>query len=409
MPENNSSKQVKWAKVADIKYVTDAFCGILAVGQSGICSPIEGVASFKDTGFLSCAPYFNGHILIAENTTVIETYESKSETKWPYEIIDAATIGTITYIVSRHGEIFYSEKFGEFGKCASKYDTFNSINACGNYFVMSGAQAIVINDSRESNRNTLINITISGVDFKSAYIYNECELVALLSDNRIMYMPDFKDTSKTFVAAISDIIDVDINQIYIYTNNLYLLCNDGYIVLLKDFKLSDTGNDLDIYAARFGAPTDWTSMIHVNDNTNRSVVVGNGRLDKSILKISDFDKYIIENDILNSKLVKGVYPHLVNMIDSYENGCVMYSFHNILPTIDILDKILSVDLKELIGNKSDTIDWSNATAYVTIDKPSINNTIYQTHISDNGILTVNISDLHFGHFGILLLFGRDNT
>lgn len=403
----DTSREVEWAKVADIKYITDAFSGILAVGKSGICNPIEGVVSFKDTGFLSCAPYFNGHILLAENATVIETYESKREIKWSYDINDVATIGTITYIVSRYGDIFYSTEFGKFTKCLSRETTFNSINACGNYFVMSGMYGIKINDSREPNRNTFVNISVGSGDFKTAYIYNDCELVALTTDNKLFYTPDFKNSSNNrFVTSISNIIDVKINNIYVYNSNLYLLCDDGYIVLIKSFKLNGKNTDLDIYAARFGAPTDWTSMIHTDDNTNRSIVVGNGRLDKSVLKIVDFDNYIIENDILNSRLVKGAYPHLANMIDSYENGYVAYKFYNIGMTIDIIDKIGSVDLKSLIGVES-KIDWSKAKAYVSIPHSSQQNATFTYQITDDGILNVNFDSVAFNKINILLLFRRD--
>lgn len=414
----DASSIVEWNKVADIKFATDVFSGIIAVGQSGICNPIEGGASFRDTGFLSCAPYFNGDILIAENTTIIETYESKSENKWPYDIIDVATIGTITYIIDRFGNIFYSTEFGKFSKSLIKYDTFNSINQCDPYFVMSGKRVIVINDSREPNRNTFTNVTINDADFKSAYVYDNCKLVALTGDNKIIYMPDFKDISKIYSTSMDSIIPVSINQIYVYNNNLYLLCKDGFIILIKSFELSDENNDLDIYASRFST-TDWRSMIHLDDDSNRTIVVGKGRLDKSILKIVNFDDYLINNDLLTTTTVKRSYPHLMSMMDSYENGCVAYTFHDIRPTIDALDNRYVISLKTLLStyngglidnpDQLEKIDWRKSSVYVVIADPNNPDVLYDWKVDENGTLTISIDKLTNGTVNILLMLRGDKS
>ena len=416
MDQNNNTRMVKWNKVADIKFVTDAFSGILAVGQSGICNPIEGAAFFKDTGFISCAPYFNGDILIADKTTIIETYESKTETKWPYDLIDVATIGTVTYIVAKFGDIFYSEEFGKFGKALSKYESFNSVNNCDPYFVMSGKHTIVIHDSRSTNRNAFRNITIRGIEFKSAYIYGETELVAFTADNRLMYMPDFTNMGKIYMTNISDIAEIEVNNIYIYHNNLYLLGNNGRIVMIKDFKLSDNVNDLEIYGARFG-DTDWKSMLYKDDESNRTIAVGNGDLERSVLKIVNFENYIIENDMLNTDIVKRSYGHLASMMDTYTNGHVTYTFYNVMPDIDVLDKKFTISLASLLisrgyienNDQVNNIDWSKSSVYVSvIDKTGTKtDTLYEYAIDDAGILTISLDKFVNGKVNILLLLGGD--
>ena len=412
--DQNNNKIVKWDKVADIKFVTDAFSGILAVGQSGICNPMEGKSIFKDTGFISCAPYFNGHILLADKITVIETYERKFEVKWSFDLVDAATIGTVTYIVTKTGEIFYSDKFGSFTPSLAKYEMFNSINSCDPYFVMSGKHTIVIHDSRSANRNSFRNVTIANVDFKAAYIYDETKLVALTSDNRIMYMPDFSDMTTIYMADLFKITQTDVNNIYVNNKNLYLLCNKGRIVMIRDFKLSDTDNYLEIYGSVFG-DADWKSMIYKDDETKCTIVVGHGHIDRSLLKIANFDNYIIENDLINAPIVKRSYGHLVTMMDRFFNGHVTYTFYDIHPAIDILYRRCTISLPELLVNygyiddisQTDKIDWSKASVCISWINPSKPDVIYDYTIDENGILTISFDKNVKSEINILLMLGGD--
>ena len=83
-------------------------------------------------------------------------------------------------------------------------------------------------------------------------------------------------------------------------------------------------------------------MLYKDDESNRTIVVGNGDLERSVLKIVNFEKYIIENDMLNTDIVKRSYGHLASMMDTYTNGHVTYTFYNVMPDIDVLDKKFTI-------------------------------------------------------------------
>ena len=46
--------------------------------------------------------------------------------------------------------------------------------------------------------------------------------------------------------------------------------------------------------------------------------------------------------MLNTDIVKHSYGHLASMMDTYTNGHVTYTFYNVMPDIDVLDKKFTI-------------------------------------------------------------------
>ena len=105
------------------------------------------------------------------------------------------------------------------------------------------------------------------------------------------------------------------------------------------------------------------------------------------------------------------------MMDTYTNGRVTYTFYNVMPDIDVLDKKFTISLASLLisrgyienNDQVNNIDWSKSSVYVSvIDKTGTKtDTLYEYAIDDAGILTISLDKFVNGKVNILLLLGGD--
>lgn len=303
-------KTAKWKKIRDVKMLNKSVSNtsIIAVGDSGQLCPSNGKIYYENTRFLSCAPYYDGILVLSPGTLIFENQYGVSENKVNYNVKDVGNVGSVTIIGTEEGKLIASPSQYNFAEMNVTVPGLTSITPGDTYIAINGLnQILILYDSKPSiTRETyIIRDNDNDISFMSTYLVNDT-FISLTSTKKLCA---FKRNS--MLNSSHDIYwldlnslfpDLDINNIYVHEDDIYLLCNAGIIAVIDnfDFNLSTENMSLNIYASKLTKSTNWMDMIY---HDGVFIGVGEGALSESVFKIPDLKSGIIAHNAFNVSTV----------------------------------------------------------------------------------------------------------
>lgn len=395
-------KYVDWKRVVDTKFSTDASSTVTAVG-TGILDPIKGSITNTELNLKSICPYHNGTFAIGDWKIFVEQFDVDqiAEVAMSQDVNDCVFAvdskkNPHFYMTTSDGYVYYGQEMGTFTKLGQINDTLNGVRYIDSKraqkFVFFGKDMLSIididvcriNPSKFAYyRDKVGNIISAGMYTADDDDYTNY-IIALNDDNTLICVNIVTGKFYGLKISLADIVRnvisksksvnptdksidfpefVKINNICIKDNDLYLLCEGGYIGLLDLSEIIANGINSEcdnVYLTKI-TNTDWKDMIFYN---NFFIGVGAGKPEDSFFKLSNLKSLIYEFDFLHNMKCSKEYKDLCNMLNTKKNSAVFRRtiefeitnegtpYCNLDNIIDFSNKINAVKLKSFIEKYS---------------------------------------------------------